>query len=176
MQQLLPAIFTCIVGSQHLGTKDSFYYYNTDNKAAVTGSAVSANKKQTQVWAITTVTSADDGGWCLRLAGSEIISICCAKYAVIFPDLQSRVVKTYMEGLGVGSGSGSAGEVLAQKSLNTIYGAISGLSTLGTAVVGQVLVPRLPLILARLIAVENTLRQEKSSLTSSSAVRGTEQQ
>ena len=163
-----------MVGSHHLGSKDSFYNYYTEGKSvaasAVGGSAVAINKKQTQqLWAITTVTSADDGGWSLRLAGSEIIGICCAKYAVIFPDLQSRVVKTYMEGLGVGNVSGSSGEALTQKSLNTIYGAITGLSTLSTAVVGQILLPRLSMILTRLTTVGNALRHEKSSLTWRSA-------
>ena len=110
------------------------------------------------------ISCADDDGWDLRVAGSEIISMCCAKYSTIFPDLQARVIRTYMEGLG----TSSTGEVIS-KSLNTLYGAIAGLSTLGNVIVGQVLLPRVSQIMSRLETVECSLKAESTAVRSAAS-------
>lgn len=102
-------------------------------------------------------------GWDLRVTGSEIISMCCAKYSTIFPDLQTRVIRTYMEGLG----TGSSGEVIP-KSLNTLYGAIAGFSTLGNIVVGQVLLPHVSQIINRLETIDCSLKVETAAIKSAS--------
>lgn len=107
---------------------------------------------------------ADDDGWDLRVAGSEIISMCCAKYSTIFPDLQARVIRTYMEGLG----TSSTGEVIS-KSLNTLYGAIAGLSTLGNVIVGQVLLPRVSHVMNRLETIECSLKTELITIRSATS-------
>jgi len=101
LQQLLPAIFTCIV----------------------------ANKLSSSPF---------EDHWALRELSAATIARICVKYCQQFPDLQSRVCKTYLEALG------------SDKSLNTVFGAIVGMSALGVVVVNSLLVPRLSELTARL--------------------------
>jgi hypothetical protein len=37
--------------------------------------------------------------WILRSAASQIVASACRKYSVLFPDLQARVCKTYVDAL-----------------------------------------------------------------------------
>jgi hypothetical protein len=37
--------------------------------------------------------------WCLRRHAAQTVAIACAKYTPVFSDLQTRVCKTYVDGL-----------------------------------------------------------------------------
>eukprot|EP01039_Chlorochromonas_danica_P000873 gene873-953_t len=118
LQQLLPAIFTCIVAS----------------KLSI---------------------SAEEDHWSLRDKAAELIAQICHKYSAKFPELFSRVCKTYTDAL------------LPDKSLCTVYGGIVGLRAMGHLVVKTVLLDQLG-------AIQHHLQSPVSSLplASSSASQG----
>lgn len=60
----------------------------------------------------------NDNHWNLRVYAAQVIAFACWRHRLIFPDLVSRVVKTYMEA------------VTSDKSLSTVYGGVYGLLAL----------------------------------------------
>jgi transcription initiation factor TFIID subunit 6 len=107
LQQLLPAIFTCIV----------------------------ANKLSS---------SPSDDHWQLRSFAAELVASMCKKYGELFPDLQARVCKTYMDALALGEVDDR------KKTLATLYGGLVGLSSLGHSVVRTLIVPNIGGIIERI--------------------------
>eukprot|EP00981_Chlorochromonas_danica_P015474 scaffold12312_cov248-Ochromonas_danica.AAC.11 len=99
--------------------------------------------------------SAEEDHWSLRDKAAELIAQICHKYSAKFPELFSRVCKTYTDAL------------LPDKSLCTVYGGIVGLRAMGHLVVKTVLLDQLG-------AIQHHLQSPVSSLplASSSASQG----
>lgn len=112
LQQLLPAIFTCVVSAK-----------------------------------LSVVTEEDH--WSLRDAAADLIAMVAHKYAAKFPDLISRICKTYTDAL------------TADKALATVYGGIVGLRALGAHITKTVLLDHLQLISAHLEGVEDSKKAEQ---------------
>ena len=80
--------------------------------------------------------------WRLRHLAALVVGRVLARYKAKYPDLQSRLTRTFLEALQD-----------AKKPLPTLYGAIVGLTTLGPLVVHLLLVPAVPEISRRLAAI-----------------------
>eukprot|EP00049_Salpingoeca_infusionum_P004174 m.75429 g.75429 ORF g.75429 m.75429 type:complete len:419 (-) comp12451_c0_seq2:3735-4991(-) len=74
--------------------------------------------------------ASDDHVACRRHA-SKLIAVACARYNAKYPDLQLRIQKTFVDAL------------IPKRSLETHFGALLGLRTLGPRVIHAVLLPRL---------------------------------
>ena len=107
LQQMLPAVFTCIVASK-------------------------------------LSSSAAEDHWSLRAHAAYVIAKVCAKFSSLFPDLQARVCKTYVDAMQ------------PDKSLASIYGGLVGLSALGQNIVRTILLPIVGTLAARVRADTNT--------------------
>jgi len=127
LQQLLPAIFTCIVASKL------------------------SNSPQ-------------EDHWSLRVQAAAVIARICQKYSALFPDLQARVCKTYIDALS------------KEKSLSTVYGGMLGLSTLGQGIVRSLLLPQVVAIGERLDKMKfqgtSSSSSSNSGSSSSSSAKG----
>lgn len=106
LQQMLPAVFTCIVASR-LGQ------------------------------------SPTEDHWSLRSHAAIVIAKVCSKFSSLFPDLQARICKTYIDALQ------------SDKSLPSVYGGLVGLSSLGQRVVRTVLLPTISSLVQRLTNVDD---------------------
>ncbi len=106
LQQMLPAVFTCIVASK-LGS------------------------------------SASEDHWSLRSHAAMVIAKVCTKFGGLFPDLQARVCKTYVDAMQ------------PDKSLASMYGGLVGLSALGQNIVRTILLPIVATLAARVRADTN---------------------
>ena len=106
LQQMLPAVFTCIVASR-LGQ------------------------------------SPTEDHWSLRSHAAIVIAKVCSKFSSLFPDLQARICKTYIDALQ------------SEKSLPSVYGGLVGLSSLGQRVVRTVLLPTISSLVQRLHTVDD---------------------
>jgi hypothetical protein len=74
------------------------------------------------------------------------------KYSSYFPDLQGKICKTYLDGLS------------DEKALTVIYGAMVGLSALGSTAIQSLILPNIGKISAR-------LEKEKEKVTTSQFIR-----
>ena len=107
LQQMLPAVFTCIVASK-----------------------LSASPAEDH--------------WTLRAHAAHVIAKVCAKFSSLFPDLQARVCKTYIDAMQ------------PDKTLASMYGGLVGLSALGQNVVRTILLPIVGTLAARVRADTST--------------------
>lgn len=117
LQQLLPAVFTCVVSAK-------------------------------------LCLSPDEDHWSLREAAADLIASLTDKYSGKFPDLLSRVCKTYTDALA------------QDKPLVTVFGGIVGLRALGTHVTKTVLLDQLPLLAQSLSLPMESLRTEPIAVSS----------
>jgi transcription initiation factor TFIID subunit 6 len=117
LQQMLPAVFTCIVASK-LG------FAQTEDH------------------------------WSLRSHAAIVIAKVCAKFSSLFPDLQARICKTYIDALQ------------SDKSLTSVYGGLVGLSSLGQRVVRTVLLPTISSLVTRLKEDEKATNLVREMVTS----------
>ena len=101
LQQMLPAVFTCIVASR-LGN------------------------------------SPTEDHWSLRSQAAMAIAKVCSKFSNLFPDLQARICKTYIDALQ------------SDMTLASVYGGLVGLSSLGQRVVRTVMLPTISSLVQRL--------------------------
>lgn len=123
--QLLPVLFTCIIGNK-------------------------IGKAQ------------NEEHWSLRDYSAQVMASICFKYKGVYPDLQARVIKTYLEAL------------TPEKSLTTLYGGLSGMLSLtyfrdSSSSLLEFLVPQLDDIEMRLSRVRQEALQAFSSKESKPA-------
>ena len=93
----------------------------------------------------------------LRSHAGVVIAKICAKFSGLFPDLQARVCKTFVDALQ------------PDKSLPSMYGGLVGLSALGQNVVRTILLPIVGTLAARVRADANskaTSQMAKEMVTS----------
>ena len=81
--------------------------------------------------------AAHEDHWALRQQAAKSIAKVLRKFRVLFPDLQARVCRTYVDALG------------ADRALTTVCGGIMGLTALGHGTVQALLVPRLAELMHR---------------------------
>mmetsp|Transcript_2881 Transcript_2881/g.3014 ORF Transcript_2881/g.3014 Transcript_2881/m.3014 type:complete len:454 (+) Transcript_2881:205-1566(+) len=133
LQQLLPAIFTCIVAGK-------------------------------------LSTSPGEDHWILRSTAAQVVASACRKYSVLFPDLQARVCKTYVDALILSLNTTSKGKDNKEKDvekqtsvLGTMYGGIVGIQALGHTAIRSLLLPKVQLLLEKLSSLNNKLMSGKES-------------
>ena len=114
IQQLLPAVFTCIVASKRSP-------------------------------------GALDDHWALRLYSAELVSVICLKYCHVFPDLHTRVSRTYLDAIN------------SDKSLGAVYGGLAGLYFLGFSSIKTFIIPNMQSISAKVTQLSTQAQRKAAS-------------